>query len=83
MMKKCKYHPYIDDYMAAIASGERAAGKDIVRAMKLVKTKLDNPDVIIKTEIIDKAVELIERYLQCLVTNKSMFNKIPHAVMFK
>lgn len=61
-MMKCRYHPYIDDYIHKIRSGEIVSSKEVKLAMNLVESKLDNPDVIIKTEMIEKAVELTERY---------------------
>lgn len=73
MMRKCKYHPYIDDYMTAIETGAITAGKDIIRAMKYIRTKLDNPDVIIKTEMIDKAIELTERYFEIKLLDWELF----------
>lgn len=72
-MKKCKYHPYIDSYMDAIASGEIVASKDIIRAMKYVKVKLNNPDVIIRADMIEKAVELTERYFETTLVDWELF----------
>lgn len=73
MTRKCRYHQYIDDYITAIETGERTAGKDIVRAMDLIKNKLDNPDVIIKSDMIDKAVELTERYFEIKLIDWELF----------
>ena len=73
MMEKCRYHPYIDNYINAIKNGSRVADKDIIRAMDLVKTKLDHPDVIIKTEMIDKGVELIEKYFDVKLLDWELF----------
>ncbi len=61
-MRKCKYHPYIDDYIMGIHSGEILVGKDMKLAVDYIEKKLDDPDVIIDNEMIDKAVELIEKY---------------------
>ena len=61
-MKTCKTHPYIDDYLGKIISGEIRSDKEIKQATELIYKKLDNPDVFIDSEKIDKAVELIERY---------------------
>ena len=60
-MRKCKYHPYIDDYIEKIKNEKIVSSKEIKLAMALVEEKLDNPDVIIKSEMIEKAVELTER----------------------
>jgi len=54
------YHPYIDSYMDNIRSGKIPASKELKQAMDYIEYKLDNPDVFIDIEKIDKAVELIE-----------------------
>ena len=67
MTRKCRkrdYHPYIDVYMDAIRSGEIPASKELKQAMDYIEGKLDNPDVVIDTKKIAKAVELIERYFE-------------------
>jgi phage terminase large subunit-like protein len=61
-MRRCNYHPYIDSYMDRIRSGEIPACKELTQAMDLVENKLDNPDVVIRSDMISKADELIERY---------------------
>ncbi len=64
-MRKCNYHPYIDSYMDNIRGGKITAGKDIIKALDYIEFKLAPPaDVLIATEKIDKAVELIERYFE-------------------
>ena len=63
-MRKCNYHPFIDSYMDAITTRKIIASKDILLAMIYVKEKLNNPDVIIKADMIEKAVELTERYFE-------------------
>lgn len=63
-MRKCNYHPYIDSYMDTLRNGKIPASKDVFEALELVEFKLNNPDVIIRSEMIDKAVELIERYFE-------------------
>lgn len=72
-MRKCSYHPYIDNYMDATNSGAISASKDILRAMDYVAGKLDDPDVIIKSDMIDKAVELIERYFEIKLLDWELF----------
>jgi phage terminase large subunit-like protein len=61
-MRKRDYHPYIDSYIDGIRSGTIPACKELLLSPDYVEYKLDNPDVIIKKDKIDKAVELIERY---------------------
>jgi len=60
------YHPYIDRYMDDCRSGKNIVGKDILAAMDYIEEKLDDPDVFIDIEKIDKAVELMERYFENL-----------------
>lgn len=61
-MRRCNYHPYIDSYMDRIRSGEIPACKELIQAMDYIETKLDYPDVIVRADMIDKAVDLITRY---------------------
>lgn len=65
MIKRRKnYHPYIDDYMDNIRSGRILACKELIQAMDYIEDKLDDPNVIIRADMIEKAVELIERYFE-------------------
>ncbi|TWH49602.1 terminase large subunit domain-containing protein [Sporomusa sp. KB1] len=51
--------------MDNIRGGKITAGKDIIKALDYIEFKLAPPaDVLIATEKIDKAVELIERYFE-------------------
>ena len=72
-MRKCKYHPYIDDYIEKIKNEKIVSSKEIKLAMALVEEKLDNPDVIIKSEMIEKAVELTERYFETQLIDWELF----------
>jgi len=67
------YHPYIDSYMDNIRSGKIPASKELKQAMDYIEYKLDNPDVFIDIEKIDKAVELIERYFEFKLLNWELF----------
>ncbi len=68
MQKRRKdYHPYIDSYIDGVRSGAIPACEELKQAMDLVENKLDQPDVIIRADMIDKAVELIERYFYKLL----------------
>jgi phage terminase large subunit-like protein len=69
MTRICDYHPYIDSYIDGVRSGEIIAGKDIHKAMGYIEFKLDNPDIFIDCQKIDKAVELIERYFEMKLLN--------------
>ncbi len=74
-MKKRRrdYHPYIDQYMDDIRSGKILASKELIQAMDYIENKLDNPDVIIRADMIEKAVELIERYFEITLLNWQLF----------
>ena len=67
------YHPYIDSYMDGVRSGSIIAGEDIILAMDYVEEKLNDPDVFIDTEKIDKAVELMERYFEISLFDWELF----------
>jgi len=67
------YHPYIDSYMDDIRSGKIPACKELKQAMDYIENKLDDPDVIIRADMIEKAVELIERYFEFKLLNWELF----------
>lgn len=74
MQKRRKnYHPYIDSYMDDIRSGKIPACKELKQAMDYIEYKLDNSDVFIDAEKIEKAVELIERYFEIKLLNWQLF----------
>lgn len=62
-MEKCKYHPLIDSYMETVRY-KIPASNDIILAMDYIEFKLNNPDVIIRADMIEKAIELMERYFE-------------------
>lgn len=73
---KCRrrdYHPYIDMYMDDCRSCKNIVGKDILQVMDYIEEKLDNPDIFIDTEKIDKAVELMERYFEITLFDWELF----------
>lgn len=72
-MTKCKYHPYIDAYINAIRSGKIPASKDLIQVMDYVEYRLNNSDVRIDTEKIDKSVELMERYFEIKLLDWELF----------
>ncbi len=59
--KVYKYHPYIDYYLNKIETRPDEFSRRMKLVPALVRRKLDNPDVYIDHEKIDKAVEIIER----------------------
>lgn len=58
------YHPYIDSYIDGVRNGSILVEEEIFLAMDYIEDRLDNPDVFIDVEKIDKAVELMERYFE-------------------
>lgn len=74
---KCRqkeYHPYIDDYMDGVRNGSIIVGEEIFLAMDYVEYKLNNPDVFIDNEKIEKAVELMERYFEIKLFDWELFD---------
>ena len=61
LMTKCSY---IDDYIAAIRSGEIPASKELHLACDYIEQALIQEGVWIDRAKIDKAIELIERYFR-------------------
>lgn len=73
---KCRqkdYHPFIDQYMDDCRSGKNIVGEDILLAMDYIEYKLNDPDVFIDCEKIDKAVELMERYFEISLFDWELF----------
>ena len=68
-----KYHEYIDTYMAKINNEEIPASKEIKQAMDYIDNKLDDPDVIIKSDMIDEAVDKIEKYFDFELLDWELF----------
>lgn len=54
-------------------SGENIVGKDILAAMDYIEGKLNDSDVFIDTEKIDKAVELMEKYFEISLFDWELF----------
>ncbi len=71
--RKCDYRPYIDSYIDGVRDGSIIANIDIHLAMDYVEYKLNNPDVFIDTDKIDKAVELMERYFEIKLLDWELF----------
>lgn len=73
---KCRqkdYHPYIDNYIDDCRSGKTIVDEDILLALDIVEEKLNNPDVFIDVEKIDKAVELMEKYFEINLFDWELF----------
>jgi len=76
MTWKCRqkdYHKYIDDYIDGCRKCEIIVGKDILAALDVVESKLNNEDVFIDIEKIDKSVELMERYFEISLFDWELF----------
>ncbi|MCC5425857.1 terminase TerL endonuclease subunit [Clostridium botulinum] len=73
MITKCKFNKYIDDYMDKICSGKIPASKELHQAMDYIEEKLSDDDVIIKHDMIDKAIELTERYFDMKLLDWELF----------
>ncbi|WP_139905622.1 terminase large subunit domain-containing protein [Clostridium thermarum] len=74
--RKCRiknYHPYIDQYIDDCRTGKNIVSEDILLACDYVEEKLNNKDVFIDTEKIDKAVELIEKYFEIKLLDWELF----------
>ena len=56
------FNKYIDDYHRAIRSGELIVNKDILMLIDYVERVLSQPNVIIRNDMIDVAVEKIHEY---------------------
>lgn len=67
------YHPYIDSYIDGVRFGSIPACKELKQAMDYIEDKLDNPDVVIRADMIEKAVEIIERYFEITLLNWQLF----------
>ncbi len=61
-MKNYKYHEYIDAWIHLVETGKVHSCKEQKLLMKFVKNVLDEENVIIKSDKIYEAVEIIEKY---------------------
>ena len=57
MPEMCKYHPYIDEYMDMVESGKVEACREQHQLMEFLRWKLDQPNVVIDSEAIEKSIE--------------------------
>lgn len=71
-MGKCKYHPLIDSYMQTVRY-EIPASNDIILAMDYIDFKLSAPDVVIRADMTEKAIELMERYFEAKLVDWELF----------
>lgn len=59
-----KFNKYIDEYIDLVENNKVLTNEDIKKAIEIVKDKLSQPNVIIGSEKIEKAVEKIEEYFK-------------------
>lgn len=69
-MTNYKYHPYIDNYINMVESGQVKSSKEVKLLMGLLKKKLSQNNIVINHDEITKAKEFIERYFP--------FKLLPH-----
>ncbi|MEB3054469.1 terminase TerL endonuclease subunit [Bacillus pseudomycoides] len=62
MTKTYNYHPYINDYMRMVENGEIQACKEQKQFMEFLRWKLDQPNVVIDAEAIEKSVSVPAPY---------------------
>lgn len=75
-MTNCKYHEYIDIWMKRVKTGQVHACKEQKQLMKFVKKVLDEEDVIIDSDKIYRAVDVIEKYYPY----KLRFSKVLYSI---
>ncbi|MGN4664703.1 terminase TerL endonuclease subunit [Bacillus cereus group sp. MYBK234-1] len=69
-MTNYKYHPYIDNYIDMVESGQVKSSKEVKLLMGLLKKKLSQNNIVINHDEITEAKEFIERYFS--------FELLPH-----
>ncbi|HEF1857248.1 terminase TerL endonuclease subunit [Bacillus thuringiensis] len=69
-MTNYKYHPYIDNYINMVESGQVKSSKEVKLLMGLLKKKLSQNNIVINHDEITEAKECIERYFP--------FELLPH-----
>ncbi|GAF63654.1 terminase [Bacillus sp. TS-2] len=60
--KTYNYHPYIDEYMKMVETGEIEACKEQKQLMEFLRWKLDQPGVVIDAKAIEDSVKKPEPY---------------------
>lgn len=61
-MKNYRYHEFIDNWIEAVEKGKVYACKEQKQLMNFVRTVLDDENVVIDSEKIYEAVEVVEKY---------------------
>lgn len=73
MTRKCNYHPFIDSYMDGCRNGDIIVNNDILLALDFIEYKINDSDVFIDCNKIDKAVELTEKYFEIKLFDWELF----------
>lgn len=60
--KTYKYHPYIDEYMRMVEENEIESCDEQKKLMDFLRWKLDQPNVVIDSEAIEKSVQIPQKY---------------------
>ncbi|GEO58482.1 terminase TerL endonuclease subunit [Companilactobacillus bobalius] len=61
-ISKVKYHPAIDEYMNGVLSGKIVACKEQIQLMHFLIDKLADLHAVLRTDLIDAALENIEKH---------------------
>ena len=61
-MRKCKYHPFIDDWITKVERGKVHSCKEMKQLMPVIRAVLDDHNVEIRAEEIEDCVKFSEEY---------------------
>lgn len=61
-MKKCSYHPFIDDWMTKVEKGKVHSCREMKQLMPIVREVLDDPDTEIRASDIEDCARYSEEY---------------------
>lgn len=62
ILKRYKYHEYIDEYMRMVEQNEIETCKEQKQLIKFLRWKLDQPGVVIDADAIKKSVDVPDKY---------------------
>lgn len=62
MMTKMNYNKHITTYLKMVENGEVQASKELKELVTFIKNKLDTNKVVYKDDLIDRAIEITEKY---------------------
>ena len=61
-MRKCKYHPFIDDWITKVERGKVHSCKEMKQLMPVIRAVLEDHNVEIRAEEIEDCVKFSEEY---------------------